>query len=153
MLVSADLPGPAPRSPEARYANIELNMRTLGITDLQSCCSGAGAEHKYLHLAPASVFIPAPDNRSMAGGTLAPGHRVNSLLLCSCWLGQIRDSEGSQNNILPIYIYTATVARLQDGSGEGEAHTGSSASTSPIVNWEALLLSSFQLLGIYKIYG
>ena len=79
---------------------------------------------------------------------MAPGHRVNSLLLCSWWLGQIIDSEGSQNNILAIYIYTATVARLQDGSGEGEAHTGSSASTSPIVNWEALLLSGFQLLGI-----
>ena len=149
MLVSADLPGPAPRSPEARYANIELNMRTLGITDLQSCCSGAGAEHKYLHLAPASVFIPAPDNRSMAGGTLAPGHRVNSLLLCSCWLGQIIDSEGSQNNILPIYIYTATVARLQDGSGE--ALTGSSDSvipqdTSPLVNGgvtSAFKLSAF----------
>ena len=74
------------------------------------------------------------------GGTLAPGLRVNSLLRCSWWLGQIRDSEGSQNNILAIYIYTATLARLQDGSGEGEALTGSSDSgipqdSSPLVHW------------------
>ena len=66
---------------------------------------------------------------------------------------QIIDSEGSQNNILPIYIYTTTVAREQNGSGEGEALTGASDATSPLVHWEALLLSGFQLMGIYKSYG
>ena len=125
MLVSADLAGPAPRSPEGRYANIELNMRTQGIYRSTDLLLSAEPEHKYLHLAAASVFIPAADNRSMAGrllGSWTPCKQSPALLL-------IRDSEGSQNNILPIYIYTATVAREQDGSGEGEALTGASDST------------------------
>ena len=61
MLVSADLAGPAPRSPEGRYANIELNMRTLGIYRFTDLLLSAEPEHKYLHLAAASVFIPAAD--------------------------------------------------------------------------------------------
>ena len=100
-------------------------MRTQGIYRFTDLLLSAEPEHKYLHLAPASVFIPAADNRSMAGrllGSWTPCKQSPALL-------QIIDSEGSQNNILHIYIYTATVAREQDGSGEGEALTGASDST------------------------
>ena len=126
-------------------------MRTQGIYRSTDLLLSAEPEHKYLHLAAASVFLPAAaaDNRSMAGrllGSWTPCKQSPALLL-------IIDSEGSQNNILPIYIYTATVAREQDGSGEGEALTGASDATSPLVHWEALLLSGFQLMGIYKSYG